>query len=54
MVVLVVVVLALDWAALDDITTGNEPDYFLEYATLVVSAIIFLFIAFNVFKRRQS
>ena len=38
---LVFVLLALDWAALDDITTGNEPDYFLEYMILGVSLLIF-------------
>ena len=29
--------LLLDFAALDDITTGNEPDFYLEYAILGVS-----------------
>jgi len=34
----------LDWAALDDITTGNEPNYFGEYGILLVSAAIFLWL----------
>ncbi len=34
-------IILLDMAALDDITTGNEPDYSLEYAILVVSALLF-------------
>ena len=29
--------LLLDFAALDDITTGNEPDFYLEYAMLSIS-----------------
>lgn len=37
--------LTLDWVALDDITTGNEPNYFAEYLILLVSLLIFGFIA---------
>ena len=33
----VFVILALDWAALDDITTGREPDFTAEYAILITS-----------------
>lgn len=33
----IAIVLALDWAALDDITTGMEPGFVGEYATLVAS-----------------
>ena len=29
--------LLLDFAALDDITTGNEPNFYLEYAVLGIS-----------------
>jgi len=36
--------LGLDWAALNDITTGNEPNYFGEYGILLVSAAIFLWL----------
>ncbi|OGG06429.1 hypothetical protein A3D05_04590 [Candidatus Gottesmanbacteria bacterium RIFCSPHIGHO2_02_FULL_40_24] len=35
-------ILLLDWAALDDITTGNEPDYYGEYAVLILSAVFFV------------
>ncbi len=31
----IAIVLALDWAALDDITTGMEPGFVGEYATLI-------------------
>ncbi len=31
----------LDWAALHDVIKGNEPDLYLEYAMLVLSAVVF-------------
>jgi hypothetical protein len=37
----ILILLILDWAALDDITTGNEPDYSGEYFILAASALIF-------------
>ena len=40
--VIIATLLLLDWAALDDITTGNEPDYKGEYLTLIFSAIVFV------------
>lgn len=42
--IVVPVLLILDWAALDDITTGNEPDYTLEYGILLFSAVVFAII----------
>jgi len=33
----IAILLALDWAALDDITTGMEPRFAGEYATLIAS-----------------
>lgn len=41
----VVLLLALDWAALHDILKANEPDYTAEYATLAASAMIFAALA---------
>lgn len=38
---LVIVLLLFDWAALDDISTGNEPDYTLEWLTIILSLVIF-------------
>ncbi len=38
---IVLILLVLDWFALDDITTGNEPNYYGEYAVLAVSVIVF-------------
>jgi len=38
---LVVGLLVLDFLALDDITTGNEPNYVGEWSILVVSVVVF-------------
>lgn len=48
---IVVLLLALDWAALNDITTGNEQDYLGEYAVLILSV---LFSGFLILKRRSN
>jgi hypothetical protein len=40
-IILVLVLLLLDYAALDDITTGNEPNYFGEYIFLLWSLAVF-------------
>lgn len=40
---LIVIFLLLDWAALDDITTGNEPSFFGEYLMLTVSIPVLVF-----------
>lgn len=42
-ILLIVAILGLlifDWLALDDITTGNQPSFFWEYALLGVSIIL--------------
>lgn len=41
---LALVLLALDWAALDDITTGHEPSLVLEIALLALSAPLLVFL----------
>lgn len=48
-----IIFLLLDWAALDDITTGNESDFFLEYAILVVSLLVFGLAGFIVLKKKR-
>lgn len=48
----IVIILFLDWAALDDITTGNEPDYWGEYAILIGSVIIFIILGLFLRKRK--
>ena len=45
MAVAVLILLALDWAALHDIVKGLEPNYFGEYSMLVFSVIAFVVIA---------
>lgn len=51
----VLILLALDWAALDDITTGNELNYSGEYTILAVSSFVFgLLIFLNINKWIKS
>lgn len=51
---LILILLVLDWAALDDITTGNEQNYFLEYAVLLISLLIFGILGLVIFRRKQK
>ncbi|OGM84497.1 hypothetical protein A2376_03300 [Candidatus Woesebacteria bacterium RIFOXYB1_FULL_47_31] len=50
----VIGLLILDWLALDDITTGSEPNYDGEWAILIVSAAIFGFLIFKKLLRRPA
>lgn len=43
----VLVLLALDWAALHDILKGNEPNNYSEYTTLAASALILAALAWR-------
>ena len=38
------VILLFDYAALDDITTGNEPNYTTEYVALALSVVLIFLI----------
>lgn len=40
--IFILIVLALMWAALDDITTGNETDYIGEWMVVVAGAVTLL------------
>ncbi|MBI2074816.1 MAG: hypothetical protein HYT83_03215 [Candidatus Levybacteria bacterium] len=40
----VIILLLLDFAALDDITTNKQPGYFWEYLMLFASILIFIFL----------
>ena len=51
---LVIFFLLLDWAALDDITTGNEPSYFLEYSILAISVLIFSLSLKGIWKKKVT
>ncbi len=46
-------ILALDWTALDDITTGNEPDYNGEYLVVAISAVFFIGVVGWLLRRRK-
>lgn len=52
--IFVIGILILDWLALDDITTGNEPNYVGEWATLFVSSAIFGFLIYTKLLRRST
>lgn len=43
----VLILLALDWAALHDILKGSESDYSGEYLVLVASGVIFVALAWQ-------
>ncbi|RJR27865.1 hypothetical protein C4561_01085 [candidate division WWE3 bacterium] len=51
--VLIVLLLLLDYAALDDITTGNEINYYLEYLILLASFSIFAIMIYKFFKDKK-
>ena len=42
-------ILLLDYTALDDITTGNEPNFMEEYAILILSALFFTYLVLKRF-----
>lgn len=50
----VIALLVLDWLALDDITTGSEPDFYLEYAILIASFLFFAFVCYKNFYKKQK
>lgn len=45
------IILVLDWLALDDITSGNEPNLFGEYAMVAASMSALLFLCYAIFKK---
>ena len=48
--IFILIVLLLDFAAFDDITTGRQPHYIFEYATLIVSAPVLLVLGYKIYK----
>ncbi|HEY5600497.1 MAG TPA: hypothetical protein VIK81_00230 [Patescibacteria group bacterium] len=49
---LIIFLLILDLLALDDITTGNEPEFFGEYFILAISVLVFLALGIFFFKKK--
>ncbi|MFC1501134.1 hypothetical protein ACFL58_01635 [Elusimicrobiota bacterium] len=47
-----VIILILDWLALDDITTRNEPNYAGEWGILAASIVIIPFLVFLISKKK--
>ena len=52
MITLVVVLLALDWAALHDILKG-EPNLYVEYGILLISMVVFAIMLFMRLRRKD-
>lgn len=50
---IIIVLLVLDWLALDDITTGNQPNFYFEYTMLVVSLLILSLLGVTFFKKKR-
>ena len=50
----ILVLLTLDFAALDDITTGNEPNNDLEYVILGLSAAAYVFLGIKFLLNRKN
>ena len=48
-----VVLVLLDWAALDDITTGVEPDFRLEWGMLLLSVPAAYFLVKRLYRLRR-
>lgn len=56
-IIMTIILLSLDWAALDDITTGHESSFLAEYLILLLSIPIFVFIIYTFYSeslRRNS
>lgn len=50
----VITLLALDWAALHDIFKGLEPDYTLEYFALIASVIILVLLGIHSYLDKKA
>lgn len=50
---IVLITLILDWIVLDDITTGNEQDFFGEYLILIISMPVVIFAVYLFLKKKK-
>lgn len=50
---IVLITLILDWIVLDDITTGNEQDFFGEYLILIISIPVVIFAVYLFLKKKK-
>lgn len=53
LIVVIVALLALDWAALDDITTGSEPSSLSEWLIVIISVPLLLTAGYFLLRRRK-
>lgn len=50
----VVALVLLNWAALDDITTGSQPNFILEYSFVIASVLLLVGWLYLSWRRRAS
>ena len=50
----VLLILAVDWAALHDIIQGSEPSYWQEWTWLIVSTLLLAGVAWHSLRRRRT
>ncbi len=50
----IVALIALDWAAIHDILKANEPDYFLEYFALAISLVIVILLGIHSYLDKKA
>ncbi|MFQ6114980.1 MAG: hypothetical protein ACE5NG_13020 [bacterium] len=54
LIVIVLALLALDWAALHDILKKNEPNLYAEYGMIILSVVIFGIMIFMGMRRKSK
>ena len=53
-IVVILLILLLDWAALHDILLGSEPDYVQEWTWLVLSTLFLVGVAWLAVRRARA
>ncbi|MFH1186889.1 MAG: hypothetical protein V1697_01800 [Candidatus Levyibacteriota bacterium] len=54
LIISILVIFILDWVALDDITTGNQPNFSGEYLFLALSTPVLIFAIYLLLKRKKK
>ncbi len=54
LILLTILIILLDWAALHDIIKNNEPNYFGEYSIIILSVLYFAAFMYFWFKRKAK
>lgn len=51
LIILTIIILGLGYAALDDITTGRENNFYLEYFFLFLTVLFFIYLFLRFYKK---